>query len=107
MYHYPVAFFVKGDVVYDENKHLLLRLDFITRSGLPVFVVIGKESGYSVEYTGGRILSDTYSQNIKHLQYVCKISSFTRMLNRYKIYHRFPDSPIGNFLRNFTLIGTR
>lgn len=104
--HYRSHLFCKGDVVYDENQHLLLMVDFVTRSGLPIFVVVGNERGYSVEYALSRIMPDTYSENINHLQYVCKRSSFTRFCNRFKIYHCFPASRLGDFMRHFSLVCT-
>ena len=100
--HYPSHLLCKGDVVYDENQHLLLKLDFITRSGLPIFVVIGNERGYSVEYAPTRIMPDTYSDNINHLQYVCKFSFITRVKNLFRIYHLLPNTRLGIFLRNFS-----
>ncbi len=102
MCHYPTAFFSKGDVVYDENLHLLLVVTHVMHNPtLPIFKVLYAEIGTFSDYNYGYEMPLEYSAETYSLQYVCKISSITRNLNHYKVYHRFPHSLVGKLLRNF------
>lgn len=107
MFNYPVPFFVKDDVVYDPNQHILL---LVTRvmcdPTLPIFKVLFTESDFPIFYNNGE-MPLIYSAEINHLQYVCKISTLNRILRIYKAFHVLPCSHLCNFLRNFPLIGTR
>ena len=105
MLHYPVLFFVKGDVVYDENSHLLLVVSRVMHNPtLPIFMSIATENH---NFYLNRKMPLTYSSVTKSLQYVCKISSLNRILNIYKVNHRFPLTDLGHFLRNFEALRTR
>ncbi len=100
--HYSVPFFQKGDVVYDENFHLLLVVTHVMHNPtLPVFKVLYAEIGTFSDYNYGYEMPLEYSAETNSLQYVCKISYITRIRNHYKIYHRLPDSRVGKFLWNF------
>lgn len=106
MCHYSLPFFVKGDVVYDENLHLLLVVTHVMHNPtLPIFKAIASEY-YTDNMYVNREMPLAYSVVTKSLQYVCKNSNFTRCINRYKVYHRYPDSPVGNFLRNFAFVSS-
>ena len=100
MCHYPLAFFSKGDVVYDENFHLLLVVTHVMRNPtLPIFKGIATEN-YTADIYVGREMPTTYSTVTKSLRYVCKKSSLSRFC-RNSCSSINPRTNLFRFLWNF------